>query len=247
MYLLLAMVTAGFLGMIAFGLYYELRQPGVTPPSRVLKPVVAGNLMLFAVGLVGLLFFAVGEVMAATEETEAVRDMTQVSLGYGMALLGIGLPTGLAAIAASGVGKKLIADIAAAIYELSCAGGHQLDIHLDRIPVLPVTDRVCRLLDVDPLGLIGSGSLLMVCRPDAAEALMAATVLGRIGDRRAQQDGHLGQTGGVEHLVAVDHREARLFGVGHVGHGQRQPAVTGRCLQPHFHDQVIQAGLQRRA
>jgi V/A-type H+-transporting ATPase subunit K len=100
MYLLLAMVTAGFLGMIAFGLYYELRQPGVTPPSRVLKPVVAGNLMLFAVGLVGLLFFAVGEVMAATEETEAVRDMTQVSLGYGMALLGIGLPTGLAAIAA---------------------------------------------------------------------------------------------------------------------------------------------------
>jgi hydrogenase maturation factor len=64
--------------------------------------------------------------------------------------------------------------IAAAIYELSCAGGHQLDIHLDRIPVLPVTDRVCRLLDVDPLGLIGSGSLLIVCRPDSAEALMAA-------------------------------------------------------------------------
>jgi hydrogenase maturation factor len=64
--------------------------------------------------------------------------------------------------------------IAAAIYELSCAGGHHLDIHLDRIPVLPVTDRVCRLVDVDPLGLIGSGSLLMVCRPDTAEALMAA-------------------------------------------------------------------------
>jgi HAD superfamily hydrolase (TIGR01509 family) len=64
--------------------------------------------------------------------------------------------------------------IAAAIYELSCAGGHQLDIHLERIPVLPVTDRVCRLLDVDPLGLIGSGSLLIACRPDTAEALMAA-------------------------------------------------------------------------
>lgn len=100
MYLLLAMVTAGFLGMIAFGLYYELRQPGTSPPGRVLKPLVGGNLVLFAVGLVGLLFFAVGEVMAATEEAEAVRDLTQVSLGYGMALLGIGLPTGLAAIAA---------------------------------------------------------------------------------------------------------------------------------------------------
>jgi hydrogenase expression/formation protein HypE len=62
--------------------------------------------------------------------------------------------------------------IAAAISELSCAGGHQLDIHLDRIPILPVTAAVCRLMEVQPLGLIGSGSLLMVCRPDTAEALM---------------------------------------------------------------------------
>jgi V/A-type H+-transporting ATPase subunit K len=100
MYVLLAMVTASFLGMIASGLYYELRQPGAAPSGRVLKPLVGGNLLLFAAGLAGLLFFAVGEATAATEEAGAVREMSQVSLGYGLALIGIGLPTGLAAIAA---------------------------------------------------------------------------------------------------------------------------------------------------
>ena len=101
MYVLLALVTASFLGMIACGLYYELRRPGMAPSGQVLKPLVGGNLLLFAIGLVGLLFFAVGEVMAATEEAGAARDMSQVSVGYGLALIGIGLPTGLAAIAAA--------------------------------------------------------------------------------------------------------------------------------------------------
>lgn len=64
--------------------------------------------------------------------------------------------------------------VATAIAELSCAGDHQLDIHLDRIPILPETARVCELLEIDPLGLIGSGSLLIVCRPETVDNLMQA-------------------------------------------------------------------------
>jgi hydrogenase maturation factor len=64
--------------------------------------------------------------------------------------------------------------VATAIAELSCAGDHQLDIHLDRIPILPETARVCDLLGIDPLGLIGSGSLLIVCRPETVDNLMQA-------------------------------------------------------------------------
>jgi len=64
--------------------------------------------------------------------------------------------------------------VATAITELSCAGGHQLDIHLDRIPILPQTAGICRLLDIHPLGLIGSGSLLIVCRPETVDILMRA-------------------------------------------------------------------------
>ena len=101
MYLLLAMVTTGFLGMIVFGLYYELRPADRLPSRGVLKPLVGGNLVLFAIGVVGLLFFAVNAVMAATEEAAGLAEMKDVSLGYGLALIGIGLPTGLAAIGAA--------------------------------------------------------------------------------------------------------------------------------------------------
>ena len=84
-----------------------------------------------------------------------------------------------AAIAQSATGVAAMHDVteggvATAIAELSCAGNHQLEIHLDRIPILPQTEDICRRLDIDPLGLIGSGSLLIVCRPEAADDLMQA-------------------------------------------------------------------------
>ena len=53
---------------------------------------------------------------------------------------------------------------ATAIEELSAAAGHKIRIDLDRIPVLDRCRRVCDLLGIDPLGLIGSGSLLICCR-----------------------------------------------------------------------------------
>ena len=56
--------------------------------------------------------------------------------------------------------------IATALEELSAAGGCRLRVDLDRIPVFPETRTICRLLGVHPLGLIGSGSLLICCRPN---------------------------------------------------------------------------------
>ncbi|MGE5258388.1 MAG: AIR synthase related protein [Hyphomicrobiales bacterium] len=61
--------------------------------------------------------------------------------------------------------------IATALEELSAAGGFRLRVHLDRIPVLPETRRICGLLGVHPLGLIGSGSLLICCRPKYSQRL----------------------------------------------------------------------------
>jgi hydrogenase maturation factor len=61
--------------------------------------------------------------------------------------------------------------LATAIKELSIAGRHQLRIHMDRIPVYPQTEKISRLLGLNPLGLIGSGSLLICCRKDAANEL----------------------------------------------------------------------------
>lgn len=62
--------------------------------------------------------------------------------------------------------------LATALLELSVAGGHRIRVAMDRIPVFPQTRKICRLLHIDPMGLIGSGSLLICCRENIAEPLM---------------------------------------------------------------------------
>jgi hydrogenase maturation factor len=64
--------------------------------------------------------------------------------------------------------------LATALRELGAAGGRRLRVHVDRIPVYPQTARVCSILGIDPLGLIGSGSLLITCSPADAGPLTAA-------------------------------------------------------------------------
>jgi hydrogenase expression/formation protein HypE len=63
--------------------------------------------------------------------------------------------------------------LATAMEELSIAGGHRIRINMDTIPVYAQTGKICQLLDIDPLGLIGSGSLLVCCRETACDNLMA--------------------------------------------------------------------------
>ena len=63
--------------------------------------------------------------------------------------------------------------VATALEELSAAGGHRFKVYIDQIPVFPETSKLCRLLDLSPLGLIGSGSLLIVCKPEGCEKLLS--------------------------------------------------------------------------
>ncbi len=64
--------------------------------------------------------------------------------------------------------------LATAAEELSIAGGYRIKIDMDTIPVFTETRKVCRLLGIDPLGLIGSGSLLICCRQTGSESLISA-------------------------------------------------------------------------
>ena len=64
--------------------------------------------------------------------------------------------------------------LAMAVRELGAAGGRRLRLPLESIPVYPLTRRVCAALGLDPLGLIGSGSLLITCSPGDAGPLSAA-------------------------------------------------------------------------
>ena len=64
--------------------------------------------------------------------------------------------------------------LATAVRELGAAGGRRLRLRLESIPVYPQTRRICAALGLDPLGLIGSGSLLITCSPGDAGPLSAA-------------------------------------------------------------------------
>jgi HAD superfamily hydrolase (TIGR01509 family) len=83
-----------------------------------------------------------------------------------------------AAIAAATPGLAAMHDVtegglATAVAELSVAGGRGIHIVMDAIPVYHETRVICAALGLDPLGLIGSGSLLIVCRAPAAAQLVS--------------------------------------------------------------------------
>jgi len=67
-------------------------------PADWLKGGMLANVMLFGLGLAGAMLLGVQAVMAAEPAAAAAGEIT---LGQGLALLGIGLPTGLAAIGAA--------------------------------------------------------------------------------------------------------------------------------------------------
>jgi hydrogenase maturation factor len=63
--------------------------------------------------------------------------------------------------------------LATAAAELSIAGKHRIRIDMNHIPIFPQTRRICNAFDISPLGLIGSGSLLICCNPDAKDDIVA--------------------------------------------------------------------------
>src|SRR5438093_911301 len=64
--------------------------------------------------------------------------------------------------------------LATALEELGIACRPHIRVYVDSIPVLAETAKLCRLLDLDPLGLIGSGSLLITCQRGASGDLERA-------------------------------------------------------------------------
>jgi hydrogenase maturation factor len=64
--------------------------------------------------------------------------------------------------------------VRAALHELAYASGVRLRIELDRVAIRPETDRLCRHFGIDPLGLIGSGALLVAIASSRVAPLLRA-------------------------------------------------------------------------
>jgi len=83
------------------------------------------------------------------------------------------------ALLAAGAGATGMHDpteggVAAGLFELASASLKRLVIDIDRIPVLPHTARLCTHFGLRPLGLIGSGALLLTIAETRLGALLAA-------------------------------------------------------------------------
>jgi V/A-type H+-transporting ATPase subunit K len=93
---LVALMTAGVAGLVIFGIALELNRGRVPVPARWAKGAIGVNLAVFVVALAGVVLLGIGDVSAQTAAAGG-----EVSIGKGLALIGIGIPTALASIAAA--------------------------------------------------------------------------------------------------------------------------------------------------
>jgi hydrogenase expression/formation protein HypE len=85
--------------------------------------------------------------------------------------------------------------VLSAVHELAAASGLGIRFDAEDVPVLPACSAICSALDLDPLGLLASGSLLAAVAPeDEARALKALAGAGIAGSSIGQ---FLEVTGGI--------------------------------------------------
>ncbi len=98
MYWLVGLMSLAIVGLIASGILLEFR-PASAPRIRPwYKPAMSVQLLAFVGAQLGLLGFGVSDAVAET--TEVAVSVSEISTGMGLAILGVGIPTGLSTIGA---------------------------------------------------------------------------------------------------------------------------------------------------
>ena len=97
MFWLILLMSLAILSLIVCGVYFEARPAAATAGRRWLKPTIGTNLVVFFAAQLGLLALGIHDALAQTEVAAAAREL---SIGEGLAIIGIGIPTGLSTIAA---------------------------------------------------------------------------------------------------------------------------------------------------
>lgn len=95
MYWLITLMTLGIVGLIITGIVIELRPDKGISGRRWFRSAIGGNLLLFVSAQALLIFFGIQEVAAATP----VAEVSEISLGMGLAIIGVGIPTAFSTIA----------------------------------------------------------------------------------------------------------------------------------------------------
>ena len=162
--------------------------------SAVRQPIVAGDMqgIVDRKGLITSSGAGVGDVIILTQSAgiEGTSIIARTFAREARAALGTrgqseaarfhhrpGISVVAVALLAAGAGATSMHDpteggVAAGLYELATASRRRFVIDLDRIPVHPHTARLCMHFGLQPLGLIGSGALLLTVPAARADSLL---------------------------------------------------------------------------
>ncbi|MFK5987018.1 MAG: ATP synthase subunit C [Pseudomonadota bacterium] len=125
MYIALFILSLCLIAMMILGVYFEIK-PFRRAAPEWLKGSIAINLISFVLSLVAILLFGMQELMAIPNEAVAATINSDISIGKGLAIIGIGLPTCFATIAAGMAVGPIGAASLAAISEKSENFGRSL-------------------------------------------------------------------------------------------------------------------------
>jgi len=98
---IVALLTAALLGMIAVGVYLHFRPLQPARARRLFLPAVATNVTVFFGAQLAAAVIGVGDAMASPEAAAATAGAGEISVGLGLAFIGIALPTAFSTIAAA--------------------------------------------------------------------------------------------------------------------------------------------------
>jgi hydrogenase maturation factor len=160
-------------------------------------------------------------VLARELESELIQDLGPANLESAKQYLydpGISVVRHAAVAAGSGTIRAMHdpteGGVATGVHELAAASGVGVVVWEEALLINDVTRQICDLLAVDPLGLIASGSLLIVAAPDAASTILSSLEAegisaARIGALTAPGDGVMLQCAeGITPLRRFDRDEA---------------------------------------
>ncbi len=102
MYWLVALMSLAILGLILAGILLELR-PHLSKRLRPwYRPAVGTQLVTFVGAQLALLLLGIDQAFAADPETATVvvDNINEMSVGMGLAIIGVGIPTALSTIGA---------------------------------------------------------------------------------------------------------------------------------------------------
>lgn len=148
MYWLVALMSVAIFGLILSGIALEFRPAFATRIRSWYRPAMSSQLVVFVAAQLGLLFMGISDAMAQVETVAAAPEM---SIGMGLAILGVGIPTGLSTIGAGIAVGPIGAASLAAVMERPEALGRTL-IFLGLAEGIAIYGLVMSILLLNKLG-----------------------------------------------------------------------------------------------